>query len=147
MTFPERIRAIRLAQGLTIKAAAQATGVATNTFSGWEAGLHTPKLWRAGDIAKALNVPVAALFTDELVIADVVVSQQTISAIRTGGREECERVAERLVAQLEPLLWAAVTAKPPRPRRRKRVEKLAGIRAAQAAAKARAAKPPPPITS
>lgn len=112
MTFGQRIRTVRIAQGLTQAATARQAGVHTQTVSRWESGRVTPKLWRAGDIARALGVPVAALFTDELVVAEVVVSAETVAAIRKGGRDVARAAAQRLAEQLEPAIWEAATRKP-----------------------------------
>lgn len=135
--FPARLRTIRLSQGLTANAVAMQAGVSETTMWRWESGRVTPKLWRCGAIARALGVPVAALFTDELVVADVVVSAETVKRIRAGGREVCQDVAQRLASQLEPVIWAAVTAPKvdTRPgtrakRRRTRAEVLAGVKQA-----------------
>lgn len=135
--FPAKIRQLRLSHGLTLKAASASAGVHINSWVNWESGRVTPKLWRCGAIARALGVPVAALFTDELVVADVVVSAETVKAIRAGGREACQDVAKRLASQLEPVIWAAVTApkvdtSPGRraKRRRTRTEVLAGVKQA-----------------
>jgi DNA-binding XRE family transcriptional regulator len=133
-TFGARLKRHRLSQGLTVKHAARIAGISETTYWNWESGRVTPKLWRCGAIARALGVPVAALFSDELVVADVVVSEATVRAIRAGGRDACADVAQRLAVQLEPLIWAAVTApavdtRPgARPKRRRtRAEVLAGI--------------------
>ena len=63
MTFPQRIRHHRHANGITVDQASAMAGVSGNSWWRWESGRVTPKLWRAGDIAQALGVPVAALFT------------------------------------------------------------------------------------
>lgn len=140
--FPAKLRAHRISHGLTVKAAALNAGVSENSWWRWESGRVTPKLWRCGAIARALGVPVAALFSDELVVADVVISEATVKAIRAGGRDVCADVAQRLAGQLEPLIWAAVTAGPVdvspgrRPKRRRtRAEVLAGIEQASQARK------------
>jgi hypothetical protein len=77
---------------------------------------------------------VAALFADEVVLAEVRVSEETIEKVRREGRQACKEAAERLASRLEPLIWQEATRKPvdisagarPRPRR-SRVEVLAGI--------------------
>jgi hypothetical protein len=100
----------------------------------WERGTRTPRLWRGQEIARALAVPVASLFTDEVVPAEVRVSDATIEQVRREGREASRSVAERIASRLEPIIWQAATRPPvdvspgARPRRRaSRVEKLAGI--------------------
>jgi transcriptional regulator with XRE-family HTH domain len=136
LPWAQRLRTIRLSQGLSIKTVAQLVGCAFNTWYNWERGRTRPDLTRAGAIAAALNVPVAALFTDELVVAEIVVSQDTVRRIRSEGRGACQDVAERLASRLEPVLWAAVTKPPadirpgarPKPRRT-RAETLAQLNA------------------
>jgi hypothetical protein len=74
------------------------------------------------------------LFTDEVVLAEVRVSDETIKRVRREGREACKEAAERLASRLEPLIWQEATRKPvdisagarPRPRR-SREEVLAGV--------------------
>lgn len=134
--FTNRIRQTRLTQGLTIKTVAASAGVVPQTVGNWESGRTTPKLWRAGDIAQALGVPVAALFTDELVVAEVVVSAETVAAIRREGRSAAKAAADRLAAQLEPAIYEAATRKPADTRagarakpRRSRAEVLAELNA------------------
>jgi hypothetical protein len=102
-----------------------------------------PRVVRGPSIAAALNVPVAALFRDDLVF-EVVVSPETLEEIRLDGRAGARNAAERLAKRLEPSLYEFVTkptrdlsagaaAKP----RKTRVERLQGV--AQANAKRKAA--------
>lgn len=142
MTFGKRIRKLRLAQGLSVAKTAPVIGVSGQTLNRWEAGRTKPDLTRAGAIARALNVPVAALFTDELVIAEVVVSADTVARIRKEGRTAAAEAASRLAAQLEPAIYAAATRKPADTRpgarakpRRTRAETLADLKASTQAVK------------
>jgi len=136
VTFRERIRQLRIAQGITLDAAARQAGVVGRSWSRWEAGDTKPALERAGAIARALNVPVASLFTDELVVAEIIVSKETIERIRAEGRTAAGDVAARLAAALEPAIWDAATRKPPDTRpgarakpRRTRAERLTELNA------------------
>jgi transcriptional regulator with XRE-family HTH domain len=136
LTFRERLRALRIAQGITLVAASRQAGVASRSWSRWEAGSTTPKLWRCGAIARALNVPVAALFTDELVVAEIVVSAETVARIRKEGRSAAAETAQRLAQQLEPAIYDAATRKPVDTRagarakpRKTRAERLAELKA------------------
>jgi hypothetical protein len=77
---------------------------------------------------------VASLPTDEVVLAEVRVSDATIEQVRREGRPACREAAERLASRLEPLIWQEATRKPvdispgARPKRRRtRAEVLAGI--------------------
>lgn len=136
VTFPERLKALRLSQGIPQTVAANAAGVHISTWRAWERGHKTPRLLRGAAIASALGVPVAALFRDD-VVAEVVLSPTTIEAVRANGREECDRVAQRLAQQLVPAIWEAATkplravstpdrAKP----RRTRAQVITGIKEA-----------------
>ena len=76
----------------------------------------------------------AALFTDEVVLAEVRVSKETIEQVRREGRDASKEVAERLASRLEPLIWQEATLPPvdvspgARPKRRRtRTEVLAGV--------------------
>lgn len=106
----ERIRNLRLKSGITQKQAATIAGVAEHTLRRWEQGSHAPKLWNVEKLAGALGCPVAALLSDtpgSRVIAEVVVSAETLRSIRAGGHARSAEVAERLAASLEPLLFSA----------------------------------------
>jgi hypothetical protein len=96
-------------------------------------------LWRGREIASALAIPTASLFTDEVVLAEVRLSEETLQEIKREGREASRQAAERIASRLEPLIWQEATRPPvdvsagarPRPRR-SRVQKLAGIEQANA---------------
>jgi transcriptional regulator with XRE-family HTH domain len=60
----DRIRAARLAAGLTQKQLASRLGTHQSVVAGWERGL-APRAHRLPQIAAALGVPVAALITDQ----------------------------------------------------------------------------------
>lgn len=150
ITLGLRLRRLRLTQGITTEAAARASGVAGQTWTRWERGHAAYRPWRAPKIAAALGIPVAQLFTDACVLAEITVSDDTLARVRNEGRQVSEAAASRIAGQLEPLIFEAATRAPVdlRPgaraakRRRTRAEKLAGIRAAgkaRAAAEARRA--------
>jgi hypothetical protein len=75
-------------------------------------GSKRPFLERGATIAQALNVPAAALFTDEVVLAEVRLSDETLREIKREGRPACRQAGERLAALLEPLIWQEATRKP-----------------------------------
>ena len=70
-TLATRIRTLRLQQQISQATAATTTGVHVTTWRAWESGTKRPRLERGGKIAQALNVPVAALFADDVVLAEV----------------------------------------------------------------------------
>ena len=88
-------------------------------------------------MASALGVPVGRLLRDDCVVTEVVISEQTISDVRSNGRRASLEAAERLARQLEPLIYQEATRPPvdisagarPKPRRT-RAQVLAGVRAA-----------------
>ncbi len=142
--FPRRLKRERLAAGHTQKTAAQQIGVSTATLQRWELGAHMPRPESAARIAPALGIPVARLFTDELVLAEVRVSAETLDRVKREGAPAAREAAKRIAQGLEALLLAEATRPPvdvspgARPkRRRSRAEVLADQSARLAALKAR----------
>lgn len=134
--FHARLRTLRLAAGLTVAVAARNARVSVTTWNKWERGQATPKLSRGHDIASALAVPVIALFTDQVAIADVVLMPETVARIRKEGRSAAAETAQRLAQQLEPAIYDAATRKPVDTRagarakpRKTRAERLAELNA------------------
>lgn len=137
--FGARLRRLRIAQGLSIDLAATNAAVHVNSWRGWERGTVTPRCWRAPAIAAAIGVPVAQLFTDETIVAELRLSDATVAEVRAGGREAVPAVAGRIARSLEPLIWQAATTPEPdtrpgaRPKpRRTRLDKLRGVEQANA---------------
>lgn len=134
---------LRKQSGITQAQAAKLTRVAINTWSGWEQGRRTPKFWRIPQIAKALQIPIAALFdeaTDDRCIAEVRVSVETLRVISRDGRSGAEEAADRLARALTPLLYEAARGRKMRPNtggrakpRRTREEVLANMQSANTA--------------
>lgn len=139
-----RIRRHRIQAGLTMETVAQAATISTQTLRGWERGEHAYQPWRVAGLASALGVPIAQLFVDELVLAEVRVSEETLERVRKTGREQAKAAADRIASQLEPLIWAAATQPPAdvRPgaraakKRASRREVLAGVKRAEKARRA-----------
>ena len=122
-----RLKQLRSQAGLTQQTVAKTAHVTTQTIRVWEQGRVAYHPWRAPEIAAALGVPIAQLFVDEPVLAEIRLSEATLKRVRDEGRAASEDVAARLAAQLEPLIYQAAT----RPkqdgraqRRRTRPEKL-----------------------
>lgn len=135
-TFAAHLRRLRQASGLSIDTAAGHTGVTLTTWRRWEQGASTPRLYRGGAIARALGVPVAALFVDEVAgyraVSDVVLSPDGVERVKREGLPAAEALAALVAAQLPALILEAV--RPRRPSRdgrskprRTRAEVLAGI--------------------
>lgn len=88
-----------------------------------------------------MGLPIAQLFTDELVLAEVRVSDETLERCRLEGREVAQEAALRIAGQLEPLIWEAATRKPvdvapgarAAKKRMSRREVLAGVKRADKA--------------
>ena len=85
-------------------------------------------------LARALQIPVARLLTDELVLAEVRVSEETLLDVRRRGAPAAREAALRLASSLEPLLLAEATRPPvyvgpgaQARRRRTREQVLAGL--------------------
>jgi len=132
--FPSRLKRLRRQQGLNVFQVAEHADFSARTFTAWSSGTTSPYFEQLPRIAKALQIPVAQLFTDELVLAEVVVSADTLEAIRKGGRQVSRDTASRLSTQLEHRLWEEATrpevdmtpGSRPRPRR-SRAEVLAQL--------------------
>jgi transcriptional regulator with XRE-family HTH domain len=145
----KRIREARIAAGLTRRAAAMTAHVSERTWGRWESGTTTPTLARGGDIARALGVPLGALFVldGERVVAEVRLTADAVVRVRQLGVPEAERLAAEAEGQLAPLILQRCRIPPPAgpdrrgQRRRTRAEVLAGIaeakRTREAAAMAR----------
>ncbi len=138
----QRIRTLRIHHGLTQKVASANASCTMQTWGRWEHGIRAPVFWRAPLIARGIGVPVAQLFTDELVLADVTVSKETLARVRKEGQPAADEVAARLAAALSALLVAAaerprVTApKGSRPKKRRtRAEVFADVAARSARAR------------
>lgn len=132
--FGRRLRENRLRAGLTYEQTARAAGTHHSTLLRYELGEGVPRPARLARIASALGVPVAQLVTDELILAEVRVSPETLDRVRSLGRPAAEEVARRIAANLEALLLAEATRPPvdlskgARPKRRRtRAEVLRGV--------------------
>jgi transcriptional regulator with XRE-family HTH domain len=145
----QRIRTIRLANGVTIKQAAATARVSETSWKHWERGTHRPTLQNGSRIAAALGVPVAALFLEDgwQAVTDVNLTPDAVARVRRDGSAEAQRLADLVAAQLPALILAACrTPSKPAPRgtrakpRRSRAEVLAGIAEANAMRAARAAR-------
>jgi transcriptional regulator with XRE-family HTH domain len=65
MNIGERIQKLRKSKKLTQSELAQLSGVTKTTIFNFESNLRNPKIQNLIDIAKALNTPLAAFFTDD----------------------------------------------------------------------------------
>jgi len=97
-------------------------------------------------LASALGIPIASLFVDELVLAEIRVSEETMQRVRRDGSPAAREVAERLARNLEALLLAEAT-KPPvdlspgaraKPRRTREQKLASWAKAAESSARKRA---------
>lgn len=108
------------------------------TTQAYELGTRVPRWWAFPELAAALGVPVAQLLTDDLVLAEIRVSSETLERVKREGAPAAQKAAERIATGLTALLIAEATRPPvdvspgARPkRRRSREEVLAGIAAAK----------------
>ena len=90
-------------------------------------------------MAQALGLPVAQLFTDELVLAELRISEETLERVREHGARAAQEVVEGFVPALVARLLAEATRTPvslepgARPKqRRTRAQVLAGTAQANA---------------
>ena len=143
-TLGQRLRRLRIQAGLTQNKVAPNAACSIQSLRGWERGDHAFLPWKAPLIASALGVPIAQLFTDELVLAEVRVSDETLERVRKDGRIVAGEAAERIAGQLEPLIWQAATRPPvdvspgsrAAKKRMDRREILAGVKRAEKAKRA-----------
>ncbi len=121
--FANRLQALRLRAGLTQAEAANATGVGYGAWGNWESGRHLPALTRGGAIARALDVPLEALFIEDGFCPLPVFVLSPESLRRLAHKPSREAVLDELTAVLSGHLRAALEqAEPlkPAPRRRRR---------------------------
>lgn len=106
-----RIRDLRLHAGITQVVAARHSHVTRRTWQRWESGERAPTVQRVPDIAAALNMPVAALFTPpgHTAIAEVVITEPALERIRTEGQPALDDLTQRLTAALQANLIAAAS--------------------------------------
>jgi hypothetical protein len=95
-------------------------------------------------MARALQAPVACLLTDEFVLSEIRVSDETLGMVKRDGWPAANAAAERLSGNVAALLMAEASRPPvdlspgARPkRRRSREEILVGIAGAKASREAR----------
>lgn len=114
--FGKRLALLRRQAGITVTSASHAANVHSGTWSHWELGNHKPGIDKAPAIARALNLPIAALYESpdgSTVIAEVRVSAETLERVKQGGATEADATADRIARALSPrILQAAVPAKP-----------------------------------
>ena len=63
--FAEKLKTLRIEKQLTQKQLAKLTGLSTSFISSMERGINAPSFETLESLAKALNVPVRALFDSE----------------------------------------------------------------------------------
>lgn len=110
--FPKRLTRLRKQQGLTLEQVAREAKVALPTLSRYNSGRTTPSLAKGLELAQALGLPIAQLFTDDLVLAEVRVSPDTLERVRREGRQAARDAADRIAGGLEPLIWQEATRPP-----------------------------------
>ncbi|GGF31437.1 hypothetical transcriptional regulator [Marmoricola endophyticus] len=93
-----RIRAIRLAQGLSLSALAAAAGIGKGTLSELESGRRNPTLDTLYAIAGPLGVPLAHLVADE----DTEVSDAALTSWRLHVRQDVDRTTEVYLVTVRP---------------------------------------------
>ncbi len=118
--FGKRLSALRAQAGVSGRVAARAAGINSGTWTRYEQGRIRPGIDKAPAIARALHIPIAALFDTEdgsKVIAEIRVSPETLQAIREHGTPAVDEAANRIATSLKPRMVAAATP-PARAKRR-----------------------------
>ena len=142
----QRLRRRRLEAGLTAARAAELAGATNTQWKLWEVGTQPYPHRLIPNLASALGIPIASLFVDELVLAEIRVSEETMQRVRRDGSPAAREVAERLARNLEALLLAEAT-KPPvdlspgaraKPRRTREQKLASWAKAAESSARKRA---------
>lgn len=146
LALGKRIRRERLRAGLAQRDLATLVKVSYGTIGAYELGGRIAPLRMVLAIAHAVGCPVAQLLTDELVLAEIRVSPDTLERVKREGQPAAREAAQRIAAGLEALLLAEATRPPvdlspgARPKRRRtRAEVIAGVAAAEAGRKRNAA--------
>jgi transcriptional regulator with XRE-family HTH domain len=144
-TIGQRLRRRRLEQGHTGATTANLIGVSKGQYDVWEVGSSAYPVRQLAEIAAALGVPIASLVVDELVLAEVRVSDETLERVKREGAPAADEAIARISANLKALLLAEASRPPvdlsPGARakpRRTREQKLASWADATARSKAKA---------
>src|SRR5580765_7286614 len=91
--FGRRLRESRLRAGLTYQQTARGAGTHHSKLLRYEVGQGVPRPARLARIASALAVPVSQLLTDDLVLAEVRVSEATLERVKNDGRPAAREAA------------------------------------------------------
>ncbi|MBF8484820.1 helix-turn-helix transcriptional regulator [Klebsiella aerogenes] len=85
-TFSKRLKEIRLSKGLSQKQLGILAGidefVASTRINRYEKGVHQPSLDVAQQLAKVLDVPLAYLYTEDDLLARLVVVWDTLEPVK-----------------------------------------------------------------
>jgi transcriptional regulator with XRE-family HTH domain len=100
-----RLRDIRQARGLSLRALSEVCGLSINTISLIERGVSSPSVSTLQRLATALDVPIVALFADEAATTPVVFVPADERALVALPHGQMERLGTGLPNQhIEPLL-------------------------------------------
>jgi transcriptional regulator with XRE-family HTH domain len=111
-TFGQRLRRRRLESGLTTKAVADLAHISKACYEVYEVGSQSCPSIRLAAIASAMGVPIASLHVDELVLAEIRLSPETLERIRREGRPAAEAAIARVSDNLVALALAEATRPP-----------------------------------
>lgn len=92
--------------------AAQAAGQPVERWRRWEVGIQPCPARDLAAIAGALGAPIASLLVDELVLAEVRISEETLARVKREGRPAAAEVAVAIAGNLEALLVAEASREP-----------------------------------
>jgi transcriptional regulator with XRE-family HTH domain len=119
----KRLAALRKERGLTQESLSDRAGVSANYLARTEGGYHRPNLARLEGIAEALDVSVAALFSNRVAAPPASISPSLLAELEKLSRDDQHLVlqlAKRLSRTSAALAAGATTRRKPRKRRPRR---------------------------
>ncbi len=124
-----RIRELRLSAGISQADAARHAGVNRATWQRYENAERQPRSERLDTIARALDIPLGAIY-DQTVVADIRLSDDTRSQIARNPQAALTLAAD-LAARIAPALLAACTATAAKPRTTQAGDRLSAVGVAE----------------
>lgn len=108
----KRLRRRRIEAGLTQERASSAAGATFREWAIWEVGTRAYPARRLPAIAAAMGIPIASLLVDELVLAEIRLSPETLERIKREGRPAAIAAVDRIRDNLIALALAEATRLP-----------------------------------
>jgi transcriptional regulator with XRE-family HTH domain len=110
--FGKRLRLLRLQQGLTQVQAARNAGITAPTWASYESGRRLPFAPRVAVLARAIGVPISALFANEneTALTEVVLGARTCEHLERLAPVDLDREIERLSSSVAVTVAAEIRA-------------------------------------